>query len=180
MKCHTKQCHFNAIFAISTPRNSVQCESSQGNASEHKPDVQNNAAAQTWCGLLATTGKEGLGSWKTEKENLLSDLEEDSGQEGGMGEEGFEVRNEKTVGGTQPKPCFTWETLEHAASWRSHRHLCHLSYRHLCHLFHDFHLSHHHLCHVLFYPHLPSRITAVKHNVSPEDVLVKLLHGRLW
>ena len=34
---------------------------------------------------------------------------------GEMGEEGFEVRNEKTVGRLEPKPCFTWETLEQAA-----------------------------------------------------------------
>ena len=49
------------------------------------------------------------------KKKYVPDPEEDSGQErlrrrfsaGEMGEEGFEVRNEKTVGRLEPKPCFT-------------------------------------------------------------------------
>ena len=119
-------------------------------------------------------GSTKLDSWQERKEGLDRELDEWKTKEicarprrrfsaGEMGEEGFEVRNEKTVGRLEPKPCFTWETLERAA-------FPHISSS-------SFSSVSDKVCHVLFY----HDFTFYKQN----DRIIKLsqncvLHVKLW
>ena len=67
--------------------------------------VQNKAAQNL---NLDRKGKMGwIESWMSEKTKEMCARPRRRFSAGEMGEEGFEVRNEKTVGRLEPKPCFT-------------------------------------------------------------------------
>ena len=101
MQCNTKQCQMKATHA------------KQFNVKKVNPSVCN--AAQTWCGLLTTIGKEGTESWMSEKakENLCLRLRRRFWAGEMVGRRVWS-KKWKDSWPTQPKPCFTRETLEHA------------------------------------------------------------------